>query len=49
MQNFTPFIPELPGALRDPGPPAIGHLTSEMAGALCAPDAPLTNCVGYQN
>ena len=49
MQNFTPFIPGLPGASSDPGPPAVGHLTSEVAGVLCAPDVPLTNCVGYQN
>jgi len=40
MQDFTPFIP---------GPPAIGHLAIEVAGTLCAPDGPLTNCVGYQN
>ena len=50
MQNFTPFIPGLPGGpLAAPGPPAVGHLASKVAGALCTPDGPLTNCVGYQN
>jgi hypothetical protein len=34
MQNFTPFIPGLPGAFS--GPPAIGHLAIEVAGALHA-------------
>ena len=47
MQDFTPFIPGLPGAFN--GPPAVGHPASEVAGELCAPDGPLTNCVGYQN
>ena len=40
MQDYIPFIP---------GPPAVGHLAIEVAGTLCAPDGPLTNCVGYQN
>ena len=31
------------------GPPAVGHLAIEVADELCAPDGPLTNCVGYQN
>jgi hypothetical protein len=30
------------------GHAAVGHLASEVAGELCAPDGPLTNCVGYQ-
>ena len=47
MQDFTPFIPGRPGALS--GPLAVGHLASKVAGALCVPDGPLTNCVGYQN
>jgi hypothetical protein len=34
MQDFTPFIPGLLGAFS--GPPAIGHLAIEVAGALCA-------------
>ena len=46
MQEFTPFIPGLPGALSGPGPPVVGHLASEVAGA---PDGPLKNYVGYQN
>jgi hypothetical protein len=29
-------------------PCAVGHLGSEVAGELCVPDGPLTNCVGYQ-
>jgi hypothetical protein len=32
MQDSTPFIPGLPGAFS--GPPAVGHLASEAAGAL---------------
>jgi hypothetical protein len=32
MQDFTPFIPGLPGAFSRP--PAIGHLAIEVAGAL---------------
>jgi hypothetical protein len=33
MQDFTPFIPGLPGAFS--GPPAVGHLASEVADELC--------------
>ena len=46
MQDFTPFIPGLPGAFS--GPTAVGHLASKVAGELCVPDGPLTNCVDYQ-
>ena len=47
LQDFTPLIPGLPGAFS--GPPAVGHLASEVVGELCAPGGPLTCCVGYQN
>jgi hypothetical protein len=39
IQDFTPFIPGHPGAFS--GPPAVGHLASEVAGELCTPDGPL--------
>jgi hypothetical protein len=32
MQDFTPFIPGLPGAFN--GPPAVWHLANEEAGEL---------------
>ena len=47
MQDFTPIYPRASGAFS--GPPAVGHLASNVAGELCAPDGPLTNYVGYQN
>ena len=49
IQDFTPFIPGLPGAFSGPPAVAVGHLASEVSGELCAPDGPLTSCVGYQN
>ena len=45
--GFYTIYPRASGGLQRT--PAVGHLASKVAGELCAPDGPLTNCVGYQN